>query len=142
MTNKNTWTETDSDCCQYVHYFDEILGPTGTLFEFVQITGLPNGQYGISHAVIDIECYEQKDILDALNLYGYKSMDDFVQEISPYKIKKKKDGTLDPESEHYIIDNEQIAEMLFEIGAFESLLDNVVFDTFEDAEQYLTKFFV
>lgn len=131
--NKNVWHLTDDDSAQYICYLDPIAGTTGKLFDLIQVTKIPDG-YVISKDVIDIGSYSEENIEDILKLYGYEGLDDFVEETSPVKIPKLPDGTLDKESEEYIIDYSLIAEMLFETTAFECLIPGK-YDTFDAAAE-------
>lgn len=112
-TTNTVWTLTDDDSAQYVRNADEY---TGTVFELWQVCELPDG-YGVAYAIVRIEDYTDDEIKDVLNLYGYRDMDDFVEQTAPGPIQRNEDGSLDKESPNYIIEWQLIAEMLFETEA-------------------------
>lgn len=121
---KSEWTVTDDDCCQ-LRRTDELC--ISNIFEMYQITSYPGKHcnpprdeyFVIQHAIIDVLNYPEEDILDVLRAYGYKDMDDFVEQTSPCdpyaEAVYDEDGKLDRiNSPNYIIDYGLIAEMLFE----------------------------
>ena len=129
------WVETDDDCSQLVLRCDPFRG---RFFELYQITALPNEEYGVSHDTIDVENYSERDILDALNAYGYSSLDEFVVECAASnEFSRRPDGSLDPNSPAYIVDYELIAEMLFELEAFDCLVPNKTFCSWDEAKRFI-----
>lgn len=93
---KKVWQLIDDDSAQYVSYLDPAAGTTGKVFDFAQVTALPDG-YVISKEVVDVGAYTDADIEDTLKLFGYNDLDDFVDQNSPVVIRKLPDGTLDKE---------------------------------------------
>lgn len=128
------WTLTDDDSIQFVRQ----LGIDGTHYECLQVTELPDidsgAVFSISHEIVEVSSLKENEIADILHLYGYDSIDDFVQETSPAVIERRSDGTLDKNSGDYIIDYGLIAEMLFEASAFECIEDDCPrYSSFDDA---------
>lgn len=130
------WIMIDNDSYQCVHYLDPIAGSTGSKFEFYQVNKHPDC-FMVAHSIIDLECYDQEAILDALHLFGYEDMDDFVQQYSPEPIPKKEDGHLNQDSPFYIIEWQLIAEMLFEMEALENEIPGIMFENYEDACHFI-----
>lgn len=130
------WIMTDDDSYQCLHYLDPIAGSTGTKYELYQVNKHTNC-FKVAHSIIDLECYDQEDIIDALHTFGYNDMDDFVQQHSPQPIPMKADGHLDQESPFYIIEWQLIAEMLFEIDAMENEVPDSMFRSFKKACHYI-----
>lgn len=145
---KSEWTITDDDCCQ-MRRTDE-LG-ISNIFEMYQITCYPghfckpprDEYYVIQHAIIDVLNYPEEDILDVLSAYGYKDMNDFVEQTSPCdpyaEAVYDENGKLDPiNSPNYIIDYGLIAEMLFEQGCQATECNEPAeYDTWDDAVTHL-----
>lgn len=130
---KKVWHLIDDDSAQYVSYLDPAAGTTGKVFDFAQVTALPDG-YVISKEVVDVGAYTDADIEDTIKLFGYNDLDDFVDQNSPVVIRKLPDGTLDKEDAGYIIDYALIAEFIFECEAFDCIVSSK-FDTFDAAAE-------
>lgn len=106
------WIETDPDCAQHCRRFSV----DALSYEFVQIIELPDEKCFISRAVIDVRDYDEKDILDIIQTYGFESFENFV-------------ASCDGEFEWRLI-----AEMIFESGALETISEGP-FETYQRAKE-------
>ena len=133
MGIQNPWLLTDDDNAQYVRS----LNFSNTIFELYQVCKLVD-VYKIAHGIVVIENYSREEIDETLRFYGYKNMDDFVEQTSPEVISKNEDGSLDKNSPYYIIDWQLIAEMIFEENALsEYLMDEEKWEDFDSAASYI-----
>lgn len=69
---KKVWQLIDDDSAQYVSYLDPAAGTTGKVFDFAQVTALPDG-YVISKEVVDVGAYTDADIEDTLGIHQIAS---------------------------------------------------------------------
>lgn len=128
------WILADDDCAQYVRMVNEYTGKT---FELWQVCELVES-YVVAHATINIDNYSSDEINEVLNFFGYQNLDEFVEMGAPGPIERHKDGSLDKDSPHYIIEWQLIAEMLFETEALtDALVPGRHWEDFDSAAAFI-----
>lgn len=73
------WILTDDDCCQYVKKLDD------TVFKLIQISSFGyDGKSTVYAETIDLDDYDEDDILKTIQGYGYDSVDNVIAHYDDY----------------------------------------------------------
>lgn len=132
------WTLTDDDCCQWQRGIIDEQRPLVQCYEMCQIVRIGE-EYRVCHGVVPIGAVSEEELDVLVHMYGYNSLDEFVQESAPTSdFVVDANGAIDREnSPAWVLEYGLLAEMDFETNALSEYITDHAFATEEDACHYI-----